>query len=250
MVYGGGGIVGIAYTLGVAAGLAESGIDVATAPALGTSAGAWTASALALGTTFEELAALPVPPVPVLRAGLVADLARRVFGERRHPLVSASAVSLRTGRRHVLQGAEHPLADLVAASSAVPGLFPPHRVAGRLYVDGGMWSATSVDAAAEAERVVVVAPLAGRVMGPMGVVAGALLERELGRWRDRHPDASIHLVHPDRAMAELVGVRPLALFDAERAKALHPLALEQGLRRGEEIQAAWSGGPGEPDRAA
>jgi hypothetical protein len=84
----------------------------------------------------------------------------------------------------------------------------------------------------------------------MGVVAGALLERELGRWRDRHPDASIHLVHPDRAMAELVGVRPMALFDAERARALYPLALEQGLRRGEEIQAAWSGGPGEPDRAA
>ena len=49
MVYGGGGVVGIAYTAGVAAGLVSVGIPVAGAPALGTSAGSWTASAIALG---------------------------------------------------------------------------------------------------------------------------------------------------------------------------------------------------------
>jgi predicted acylesterase/phospholipase RssA len=39
MVYGGGGVFGIAYTSGVAAGLVDSGIPVASAPSLGTSAG-------------------------------------------------------------------------------------------------------------------------------------------------------------------------------------------------------------------
>ncbi|MGD9960143.1 patatin-like phospholipase family protein [Nocardioides sp.] len=236
MVYGGGGVVGIAYTAGVAAGLVTSGIPVAGAPALGTSAGSWTASAFALGVTYDDLGSLPVPRVPTRQSGLLADIARQVFGESTHPLVSVSAVSMRSGRRHILDGASHPLADLVAASSAVPGLFPPHRVDGRLYLDGGMWSATSVDAAEVASRVIVVAPVAGRVMGPMGRIAGALLERELASWRERHPESHIHMIRPDRAMASLVGVRPLALFDAERARAIYPLAYEQGARWGDRIQ--------------
>ena len=250
MVYGGGGVVGIAYTAGVAAGLVGAGIPVADAPALGTSAGSWTASALALGLDHDDLLDLPVPSLPTLRPGVLADIARQAFGEATHPLVSASAVSLVSGRRHIFAGDADPLADLVAASSAVPGLFPPHRVGRRPYVDGGMWSATSVDAADEADRVIVVAPMAGRVMGPMGRVAGALLERELNRWRRRHPEASIHMLRPNRAMATIVGVRPLALFDPERARAVFPLALEQGLRWGEQIQLDWASAPWQEGPAA
>jgi len=235
MVYGGGGVVGIAYTAGIAVGLASAGWPVASAPALGTSAGSWTASAMALGLSYDDLADLPVPSMPTMRIGVLADIARLAFGASTHPLVSVSAVGLRSRRRHILDGGAHPLADLVAASSAVPGLFPPHRVRDRWYVDGGMWSATSVDAAADADRVIVVAPLAGRVMGPMGRVAGALLGRELDRWQDRHPEASIHLVRPNREMATIVGVRPLALFDAERARAIYPLAYEQGVRWGDQL---------------
>jgi NTE family protein len=238
MVYGGGGVVGIAYTAGVAAGLASTGLPVTEAPSLGTSAGSWTASALALGLSYDDLADLPVPSVPARRGGVLADIARLVFGEESHSQVSVSAVCLRSRRRHILDGGAYPLADLVAASSAVPGLLPPHRVDGRLYIDGGMWSATSVDAAEEADRVIVVAPLAGRVMGPMGRVAGALLDRELDHWQQRHPQASIHMIRPNREMAQIVGIRPLALFDADRARAIHPLAYEQGVRWGEQIQTA------------
>lgn len=238
MVYGGGGVVGIAYTAGVAAGLVTAGIPVTGAPALGTSAGSWTASALALGLSYDDLAHLPVPSVPAMRVGVLADIARMVFGESTHPLVSVSAVHLRSGSRHILDGGAYPLADLVAASSAVPGLLPPHRIEGRLYVDGGMWSATSVDAAEAAAQVIVVAPLAGRVMGPMGRIAGALLERELERWQQRHPEASIHMIRPNRQMATTIGVRPLALFDAERARTVYPMAYEQGARWGDRIQSA------------
>lgn len=235
MVYGGGGVFGIAYTAGVATGLRDAGIPVHTAPALGTSAGSWTASALALGLEYEDFAGLPAPHVPNLRPGILAGIAREIFGEATHELVSVSAVCVTSGRRHLLDGGTYPLADLVAASSAVPGLLPPHRVAGRVYVDGGMWSVTSVDAAAEADRVIVVAPLAGSVLGPMGLTAGRLLERELARWRARHPGSEVHMIRPNREIARLAGRNPLGLFDPLRARATYPHAYEQGQRWADRI---------------
>jgi NTE family protein len=236
LVYGGGGAYGIGYNLGVADGLAAAGIPVATAPSLGTSAGSWVAAAVALGVGFDAFEGIEGPAVPNRRRGVLADLARVLFGERRHHLVSVSAVCVRTRRRHILDGARYPLADLVAASSAVPGLLPPHVIDGRLYIDGGMWSATSIDAAANAERVVVVAPIAGRVLGPIGIGAGLLLERELRTWRRRHPGRQVVLIRPGAAIARLAGRNPLGLFDDGRAKLVYPLAYEQGVRWGERLQ--------------
>lgn len=237
MVYGGGGVFGIAYGAGVAHGLAAQGIEVARAPALGTSAGSWVAAAIALDMTYDDFDGVEAPGVPTRRAGVLFAAAQALFGDARHPLVAASAVSLRSRRRHILDGGRYPLADLVAASSAVPGLFPPLRIDGRLYVDGGMWSATSVDAAVDAEEVIVVAPLAGPVMGPMGRGAEMLLQRELRAWRARHPEARITMIRPDRAIGRLAGRNPFGLFDAERARRVYPLAVEQGLRWGERLQA-------------
>lgn len=235
MVYGGGGVFGIAYTAGVATGLIDSGIPVDTAPSIGTSAGSWTASALALGMRYDDFSGAPTPKVPNLRPGILADIARGVFGEATHHLVSVSAVCVSTGRRHILDGGVYPLADLVAASSAVPGLLPPHRIDGRLYVDGGMWSATSVDASAVADRVIVIAPLAGTVVGPVGRTAGFLLGRELRRCRGRNHGCEVHLIRPNREIARLAGRNPLGLFDPARARAVYPLAYEQGLRWGPRI---------------
>lgn len=238
MVYGGGGVFGIGYSAGVAHGLADAGIAVAEAPALGTSAGSWTASAIALGLTYDDVAAIDPPPVPSRQRGVLADKARAVFGEATHPLVAASAVCLRSRRRHILDGGRYPLADLVAASSAVPGVLPPHRIDGRLYIDGGMWSTTSVDAAADADEVIVVAPLAGPHMGPMGRGAGFLLERELRTWRHRHPGRRITLIRPNKGTARFAGRNPMSLFDGDRARAVYPLAYEQGLRWGERLRSA------------
>ena len=237
MVYGGGGAFGIAYGAGVAHGLAATGIAVAEAPAIGTSAGSWVASAVALGLDYEDFEGVEAPRVPTRRRDALIKPAREVFGDARHPLVAVSAVCVRSRRRHILDGARYPLADLVAASSAVPGLFPPYRIDGRLYVDGGMWSATSVDAAAEADEVIVVAPLAGSAMGPVGRSAGFFLERELRAWRDRHPDRTITMIRPNHAIARILGRGPLAVFDADRARRVYPLAVEQGMRWGEQLQA-------------
>lgn len=228
LVYGGGGVFGIAYGAGVAHGLADAGLPVATSPSLGTSAGSWVASIVALGISYEEVAELEAPTVPTTKP-VLHDRARELLGDARHHLVGVSAVRLGARRkRHILDGAAFDLADLCAASSAVPGLFPPHTIDGRRYIDGGMWSATSVDAATDARHVIVVAPIAGPVLGPMGRTSGLLLGRELATWRGRHPTHEIDLIRPNRAIGRLAGRNPLNLFDKDRAEAVYPLAREQG----------------------
>jgi NTE family protein len=237
MVYGGGGVFGIGYGAGVAQGLARSGIPVASAPSLGTSAGAWVASAVVLGLTYDDFAGMRSPALPT-RHPVLYEAALSLFGDSTHHLVAASAIHLRSRRRHILDGARYRLADLVAASSAVPGLFPPHHIEGRPYIDGGMWSATSIDAAVDAQQVIVVAPIAGRVLGPIGRAAGFLLARELQTWRNRNPGATITMIRPNSAIARLAGRHPLALFDADRARQVYPLAVTQGLQWGERLQSA------------
>lgn len=51
------------------------------------------------------------------------------------------------------------LVSAVAASCAVPTVWPPVEIAGRTYMDGGMRSTANIDVAAGADRVVVLAPL-------------------------------------------------------------------------------------------
>ncbi len=230
VVYGGGGVFGIGYCVGVAHGLEAGGVPIKGAPSLGTSAGSWAASAIALGVGYEDVVDIESPQVPSRKPGVLADIAREMFGEATHPDVSVSAVCLRSRRRHILAGGRYPLADLVAASSAVPGLLPPHRIDGRLYIDGGMWSTTSIDAAADALSVVVIAPLAGPYMGPLGRGAGFMLERELRTWRQRHPNCTITLIRPNRAVAAHANRNPMSLFDSDRARAVYPLGYAQGLQ--------------------
>lgn len=234
-VFGGGGVVGIAYNMGVATGLVAAGIPVAAHPMLGTSAGSWTASALALGVPWEQLQQVPTPAVPCVRPGQLLRLARSIFAEAQHPLVSASVVSVRNGRRRILSGADHRLADLVAASSAVPGLFLPHRVAGDWCVDGGVRSMTSAHLAPAAAHLIVVAPLTGPVLGPGGAALGLVTGLEVLRWRQKNPGARTTLVSPAGDVARIVGLNPLRLFDADLADAVFPLAYAQGLRVGRSI---------------
>lgn len=52
------------------------------------------------------------------------------------------------------------LPEALAATTAVPGIFPPIPIAGRHYMDGGLRSPINADLAAGAEVIVVVEPLA------------------------------------------------------------------------------------------
>ena len=85
------------------------------------------------------------------------------------PLV-ITAVDAETGEfRTFDRDSGVPLLQAVAASCAVPGVYPPVTIDGRRYVDGGMRSAANADLAQDYDRLVVLAPIP-RGIGPMASV--------------------------------------------------------------------------------
>jgi NTE family protein len=218
LVLGGGGITGIAWEIGVLAGLAEAGVDLSGASlVVGTSAGSVVGAQLTSGADIEMLYARQLEPptgekvarmtratlaqfawamlrtrgdhaafrkrvgtlaLAAEKAGLTPPEQERldVIAER---LVSrewpdrdfkVTAVDAETGEfRAFDRSSGVPLVQAVAASCAVPGVYPPVTIDGRRYVDGGMRSAANADLAAGYDRLVVLAPIP-RGIGPMASV--------------------------------------------------------------------------------
>jgi len=104
-----------------------------------------------------------------------------------------------------------PLVLAVAASCAVPGVWPPVTIDGRRYMDGGMRSGANADLANEYDRVFVLAPLASG-FGPMPSTHSqvATLRRK----------SEVTLVTPDAAALKAFGrnvLDPAARAAAARA---------------------------------
>jgi NTE family protein len=108
------------------------------------------------------------------------------------------------------------LVRAIAASCAVPCVYPPVRINGRRYIDGGLRSGTNADLAAGASRIVVIAPMAD--VSPLGAPPA-----ELAALREQ---SSVTLIKPDDAARSAIGPNVL---DASRREA----ALEAGLAQGE-----------------
>jgi NTE family protein len=205
LILGGGGVTGIAWELGVVAGLAEADVRLADAGLIvGTSAGSVVGAQLLSGRPLEELYAEQLrPPDGEIAARMGAGaLLRWVFAslssrdearararlghmalraktaaspEQRRAVIAArlpshdwprrarllvTAVDAEDGSFRVFDaGSGVPLVDTVAASCAVPLVWPSMPVAGRLHVDGGVRSPANADVAVGADRVVVVAPI-------------------------------------------------------------------------------------------
>lgn len=230
VAYGGGGLFGIAYCLGVAEALVDGGVPLGAAPSIGTSAGSWAAASMGLSirwATSLEVLGDNIPRLPDPRAGRLHEVASLVYGDARAPTMRAVMCQLPRLQRVVMSGADHRAADLVAASSAVPGLLAPHRIGGKRYVDGGVRSMASADLATPATSLLVIAPLAGPMFGPGGGVMERNLRRDMRRWRTANSGSTIWLIRPNHAIAGL-SRRPDQLFDADRAIACYDLAYEQG----------------------
>src|ERR671932_113320 len=78
------------------------------------------------------------------------DTVRRVVPEgwADHPNLWIVACDYATGRRVAFGREDAPradLADAVAASCSIPGFYHPVTIAGRRYVDGGLWSTSNLD---------------------------------------------------------------------------------------------------------
>jgi NTE family protein len=114
----------------------------------------------------------------------------------------------------------------VAASCAVPGLYPPITIDGRRYMDGGMRSIANADLAEGRDPVLVLAPLRGR--GGLGVVSRSEVEA-LG-------EARVKIVYADRESAHAFGRNPL---DTTTRAASAAAGQRQGRQAGQEIVAFW-----------
>jgi NTE family protein len=218
LVLGGGGVTGIAWELGVLAGLAEASVDLLSADLIvGTSAGSVVGSQITSGTPIEALYQrqlespsneLPARVGPRELLGYLAafvrsrgDLAKfgrqvgamslkaagagrvRSVEERLAVITSrlpstewperdlrVTVVDAHSGEYRVISRLDGvPLAFAVAASCAVPGVYPPIPIGDRTYIDGGFRSPTNADVAEGCTKIVVLAPLprgVGPIKGP------------------------------------------------------------------------------------
>ncbi len=161
-------------------------------------------TAFAGGTPQEVRAgvgrlALDTPTVPEQARREV--IAARLPVHAWPPSLLVTVVDALTGGRRALDAScGYPLVDVVAASCAVPGVWPPMTLGGRRYVDGGVHTVLNADLAAGATRVLVLAPLGVLGDGPMG--AG---------WDDARPllGDRVLVVEPDEASRAAFGSNPL-----------------------------------------
>lgn len=93
------------------------------------------------------------------------------------------------------------LADAVAASCAVPGVWPPVTIGGHRYIDGGVRSGTNADLAVGCERVLVITPSQADAPQPWGSLDDEIHQLE---------PAAVHVIFADVASTAAFGTNPLS----------------------------------------
>jgi NTE family protein len=119
------------------------------------------------------------------------------------------------------------LIDAVAASCAVPIVWPPMTVNGTRYIDGGVRSIANVDLAADQGRVVVIAPITAalRHAEKPAVQAAAL-----------GPGVRTAVISPTDAALTAIGRNPL---DPDRRAGSAEAGRAQAARVADRVRAAW-----------
>jgi NTE family protein len=146
------------------------------------------------------LAATTVPPAE-RRAVIAARLPSAGWPARSLELV---AVDCESGQPRVFDRRSGvSLIDAVAASCAVPGIWPPVTIDGRRYMDGGVRSSDNADLAAGAARIVVVSPFG--LDSPMP--SPLPLRDVVARLADG--GARVTVLSPDAASTAAIGANPL-----------------------------------------
>ncbi len=168
---------------------------------------------------FSQAVAGAGPDLKAMRAriGAYALAAPTISEAERHAIIEARlpaqtwsqqrllivAVDTETGEEYIMDRESGvSLVDAVAASCAVPGIWPPVTIAGRRYMDGGMRSATNADLARGNDRVLILNPLGANAnyFGAGTDAEAAALERE---------GSQVLVIAPDAASATAIGLNPL-----------------------------------------
>jgi NTE family protein len=145
-----------------------------------------------------------------------------------------TAVDVETGQFEVhTKETGAPLHAAIASSCAVPGMFPPIEIGGRSYMDGGVRSGTSADAALDfaPDVVLVIAPIC-TATAPIGAVAERAMNDEVAELRAA--GAQVAAIIPLEAEISAFGPN---LMDPEHAET----ALQAGIERGRALAQAEAG---------
>jgi NTE family protein len=121
------------------------------------------------------------------------------------------------------------LVRAVAASCAVPLIWPPVAVNGRRYVDGGMRSPVNADMARGASHVVALAPI---------VASYNKATRVDTQLRSLGPQVAWTIVKPDPEASRALGKN---LLDPRHRAASVRAGREQAARVVDQVRAAWPG---------
>ena len=202
--------------------------------ALGAIFGRWTKMTRTTPEEAAEIGKLAATLYRELEPQLVAHITGAVslpgWPERK---LLVNAVDTQTGERRVFDrnsGVE--LGRAVAASSAVPGLFPSVTIDGRLYMDGQVHSSTNADVLLPYEpQLVLVAMPTNSVSSPgIGGHAERMLEAELSALHAAGVKTSVRMPLPEHGAR--LGTN---LMDSKRAGAAFAVGLEVGRQWATEL---------------
>ena len=145
--------------------------------------------------------ALATPTVdPAVRlAAIDARLPVKQWPDRRMVL---PAVDAETGEpTFFTRDSGVPLVEAVAASCAVPGVWPPVTIGGRRYVDGGVRSMANADLAAGAEHVLIILPALADAPQPWGDLTAEIAALA---------PAQVQVIYADQASIDAFGTNALS----------------------------------------
>lgn len=272
LVLGGGGVAGIAWEIGLLAGLEGIGLREADL-VVGTSAGSAVAAQLVSGLPMDELLARQTDPakqapeIPAVvdpekmaaifaydqenppdrdalrqQIGRIALLTETVSEAARREVITARvpvdkwpderellivAVDANTGEERVFgRDSGVSLVDAVAASCAVPGIWPPVTIGDSRYVDGGVRSAENADLAFGEDVVLVLQAMEMPGVTDLAEQAEAL----------RAQGSTVLIVKPDEDVLAAMGTNPL---DPTVRTPVAEAGRRQGAKLAEEIAAFW-----------
>lgn len=190
------------------------------------------------------IAVLPKLNAPIERTKRIGQLALRagagnaqarqsVIAARLHPRqdwpakpMAVVTVDVLTGETRIFdRHSGVALADAVAASCAVPGIWPPVNIGGQNYMDGGIRSSSNADLAERSSGVIILSPLGVRQGIPGRTLARQVRELEQSGTR-------VQVIGPDRASSVAMGRNPLN--PARRA-----IAAQAGREQGHLIATAF-----------
>jgi NTE family protein len=172
--------------------------------------------------------ALAAPTVPERKRREVIDarLTKHEWPDRAIKIVAVDAV---TGEERIFTADDGvDLVDAVAASCAVPGVWPPVTIQGKRYIDGGVRSPINLDVAAGSKVILVLAP--SGELGPVDPDVGKAAEKV-------EKKSMVVTLRPDEASLAAMGLNPL---DPDTAQPSAQAGRAQAETVADEVRELWA----------